>query len=163
MANFQPIAEVEADLVWNKFYALFKFNPGPTVFPAIHSGQPQIKLDISELFNDVRLIKELEVAAHSVFIRISEPGERLYALDWQHQCYDFDPRKPFERDEYNDWIVPVFPNGDYYIFLKKDFSNVWFGHPWEQTVTLIGSSIIDHWKAIGFVLPFSSDTQSSAH
>jgi hypothetical protein len=35
-------------------------------------------------------------------------------------------------------LISFIPDGEYYIFISKDHQNVWFGHPWEKTVTLIG-------------------------
>lgn len=34
--------------------------------------------------------------------------------------------------------MPVYPIGDYYAFLTEDFSEGTFGHPWEQTLCVIG-------------------------
>ena len=38
--------------------------------------------------------------------------------------------------------ISFIPDGDYYIFITKDLQNVWFGHPWEKSVTLIGEGLI---------------------
>ena len=70
----------------------------------------------------------------------------MYVLDWQHDCYfvnpmSFDPFKKHLEFKYNRYISPI-PNGDYYIFITKDLENIWFGHPWEKTVTLIGAKLI---------------------
>jgi len=60
----------------------------------------------------------------------------LYALDWQHPCYWLYPHASFDADDEDAWLVPVLPNGDYYIFLAEDFSFGSFGHPWEMTITI---------------------------
>ncbi|MFB4279141.1 DUF2716 domain-containing protein [Nonomuraea sp. MTCD27] len=36
----------------------------------------------------------------------------------------------------------MFPNGDYYVFLSEDRTNGTFGHPWEQTLCIFGTSLI---------------------
>ena len=41
-----------------------------------------------------------------------------------------------------EWPVPVFPNGDYYIFARPDFSTGTFGHPWEKTLCVFGSELV---------------------
>lgn len=58
-----------------------------------------------------------------VWFKKASNGEELYALNWQHDCYAFNPDLPFEKDEFNEWLIPVFPNGDYLFFLTKDFKN----------------------------------------
>ena len=149
MNNWRIIDTNEYNLVWDKFYKLFKFKPSVTEFPAVVSTLPQIKFDISKLYtNNKFILNELEQMALTLFINISKPSERLYALDWQHECYDFDPRLEMERNQFDEWIVPIFPNGDYYIFLTKDFKNLWFGHPWEMTITLIGSEITNFGRSL---------------
>jgi len=139
MKNFRPLDKDEYEQVWDKFYDLFDFKPSTTNFPAIKTISQQLKLNISDCFSADYPFDKLEQWALTLFCRISNSDERLYALDWQHEFYDFDPRQEIDKDEFDEWTVPVFPNGNYYIFLTKDFKNVWFGHPWEQIITLIGN------------------------
>jgi len=143
MTNFQLLSEEEDEKVWKAFYNLFHFEPSIDQFPGIKTERVHLKFDIKDCFSPNYPYDKLEEFALDLFKNISSPGERLYSLDWHHPSYDFDPRKPMERGEFDEWIVPIFPNGDYYIFLTKDFNNVWFGHPWEQTITLIGDEIVE--------------------
>ena len=133
---------------------MFHFKPSINHFPAIATDRPQLKFDITNCFSEDFTLDKLEEYALNLFISVSKKGERLYALDWQHECYDFDPREQMDRDEFDEWIVPVLPNGEYYIFLTKDFNNVWFGHPWEQTVTLIGEDIVKQAQVMKAPLPY---------
>ena len=142
MTNFKQLSEDESQETWDKFYEVFHFKPSPKDFPSITSGKPQLKFDIQDCFSPDYPFHKLEDFAIALFTKISKPKDRLYALDWQHTCYDFDPRLKMDRNEFGEWEIPVFPNGDYYIFLTKDFENLWFGHPWEQTITLIGDEIV---------------------
>jgi len=144
MKNFKPLEQDEHDKVWDKFYDLFDFKPHTKIFPAIRTTMPQLKLDIKECFSPDYPFDKLEQWALDLFDKVSYPGDRLYALFWQSTCYDFDPRQEMDRGKFGEWVVPIFPNGDYYIFLTKDFNNVWFGHPWERTITLIGDNIVRH-------------------
>src|SRR5437870_732528 len=142
MTNFRRLNKDEYDKVWDKFYDLFHFKPSINDFPAIKTDRPQLKFDIKNCFSKDYPLDKLEKYALNLFAAVSEPGDRLYALDWQHDCYDFDPREQMDRGQFDGWVVPILPIGDYYIFLTKDFNNVWFGHPWEQTITLIGEDIV---------------------
>ena len=63
-------------------------------------------------------------------------------MDWQHECYWIDPCLEFEKDEFDELKVPVFPNGDYYFFIHKDFEWGYLGHPWEKTITIFGEGLI---------------------
>ncbi len=155
MNNFRKLDPEEDNKTWDKFYELFHFKPDMDQFPAIRSDRPQLKLDISVCFSEEYPLWKLEEYAINLFTSVSEPGDRFYALDWQHEGYDFDPWAPMDRNEFNEWIIPVLPNGDYYIFLTKDFKNVWFGHPWEQTITLIGDEIVKRGQELNniFILP----------
>ncbi len=38
--------------------------------------------------------------------------------------------------------MPVYPKGDYYIFLRDDLSEGTFGHPWEQTLCVFGERLL---------------------
>jgi hypothetical protein len=142
MTNFKQLNQNEYGDVWNEFYRLFDFSPSIDTFPAIRTDKPQLIFDIHTCFRSNYPFDKLEEFALHLFNSISDPGDRLYALDWQHECYDFDPRAQMDRNEFDEWIIPVLPNGDYYIFSTKDFKNVWFGHPWEKTITLIGEDIV---------------------
>ena len=142
MTNFKELSQEEYNEVWDRFYDLFQFKPSTKQFPGISSRKPILKFDIQSHFTPTLSTDKLEDFAIHLFKHISNPGDRFYALNWQHDCYDFDPREPMDRDEFNHWVVPVLPNGDYHIFLTKDFNNLWFGHPWEKTITFIGDEIV---------------------
>ena len=149
MKNWQRLSQKEEEYVWNTFYQLFDFKPGIKIFPGIRTSLPQKRFSTSRYFSEHAPLDKLEDLALVLFYAVSEPGQRLYALDWQHQCYDFDPRQEMDRDEFGEWVIPILPNGDYYIFLTKDFRNVWFGHPWEETITLIGHDLVKQAEILG--------------
>ena len=142
MKNFTLLDQEEYESVWNNFDNLYNFKPSVKHFPAVDTHQPQLKFNITSCFSEDFPMEKLEDYALKLFQSISKPGDRLYALDWQHDSFHFDPRKKMDRNEFEEWIVPVLPNGDYSIFLTKDLKNVWFGHPWEQAITLIGLEIV---------------------
>ena len=153
MRNFKPLDEFEYNKVWGRFRKLFRFKPSMSYFPAITTDTPQLKFDISEGFSSKFSAEQLEEVVIKIFKDITDPGERIYALNWQHESYDVDPREQMDKDETGEWVIPVFPNGEYFIFLTKDFNNVWFGHPWEETITLIGDEIVNHPEATKLNFP----------
>lgn len=142
MENFRRLNQDEYNIVWERFYNLFQFSPSISKFPAVRTDRAQLKFDIANCFSEDFPDNRLKEYAIKLFISVSRTGDRFYALDWQHECYDFDPRKLMQERNTNEWPIPVLPDGDYHIFLTKDFNNVWFGHPWEQTITFIGEDIV---------------------
>jgi hypothetical protein len=77
--------------------------------------------------------------------------DEIIILDWQHECFFANPRQitvdTMLPNDNTSIMVPSFiPDGDYYIFVTKDFENIWFGHPWEKTITIIGDKLIKAYK-----------------
>lgn len=143
MINWSILNKFEYEKVWDTFCEKYKFNPSvhKKDWPSIITKSPYFKIDISSYYESK--IKDIdniiENIAIKTFQQITNKNEKMYALDWQHESYEFDPRLKMDRNnELNEWIIPAVPNGDYYIFLTHDFENVWFGHPWEESITLVG-------------------------
>jgi hypothetical protein len=78
----------------------------------------------------------------SAFIECTDKDEYIYALDWQNDGYWVNPRLKFIKDEFDEWLVPFFPNGDYYFFLQKDFEWGYLGHPWQQSICIFGEKFV---------------------
>lgn len=60
-------------------------------------------------------------------------------LDWQHPGYTFDAEAHAAAKELAEWRVPIYPNGDYYIFSRDDFTEGTFGHPWDARCVCSGN------------------------
>ncbi len=142
--------ESDYSAVWDRFREDFHFRPSVKRkdWPGIKEPVPSVTYSISSIYSYpdsgvtyTRLEKDLNQKTLAAFRRCVRPGEMIYALDWQHQCYFFDPHKQVSEDTHL-WKVPVLPNGDYYIFLAQDFRFGIFGHPWEQTMCIFGSELL---------------------
>ncbi|MDR1284654.1 MAG: DUF2716 domain-containing protein [Campylobacteraceae bacterium] len=95
----------------------------------ITPSSPYKSFDMSSFFGDnysQDLYDDLEICMTEWFKIISK-SKRMYALNWQHVTYSFDPYLPFERDKFNEWLAPAFPNGDLLCFLNDDFTDGVFG------------------------------------
>ena len=77
-------------------------------------------------------------------------GGEMYALDWQHDCFTFDPNENIptgfryydsERDV-NVYFPTYYPDGDYCFFIAKDWSAGLFGHPWRKELIVTGKRLI---------------------
>ncbi|MDH6280004.1 DUF2716 domain-containing protein [Prescottella agglutinans] len=62
-------------------------------------------------------------------------------MGWQHPGYRFDAAVHSATCD-AEWRVPVYPNGDYYIFVREDLSDGTFGHPWERTLCVFGERLV---------------------
>ena len=80
--------------------------------------------------------------------------EEMYALDWQHDCFEFSPAEhiPFEYEYYdavrkcNMYFPTYYPNGDYYLFFDKGWNYGIFGHPWKKEIIVMGKELIDRFE-----------------
>lgn len=110
---------------------------------------PFITYDISRYFGefvDLDAYDELEEKALLVFKENTAWNEYIMALDWQHECYWVNPHLKFDRNEFDEWIIPIIPNGDYYFFIQKDLKWGYLGHPWEKSITIFGKELIESIK-----------------
>lgn len=66
----------------------------------------------------------------------------MYWLDWQHDGYRYDPRRTDLPGRPPRPGEGTFPNGDYYLNVTHDLRLGTFGHPWEQTLTVWGPTLL---------------------
>ena len=149
MAAWYELKQEEEDKVWDRFYTQFSFRPSvnPAYWPGIKEPQPSITYSISSIYGAgeehyQRLDKDLRTKTLTALRLCIAPDEFLYVLDWQHACYRFYPHPSYAGKPIK-WLVPVLPNGDYYIFLRQDFTFGLFGHPWEQTICVFGEPFLN--------------------
>lgn len=142
MENWKCLTSEENKDVWNKIDVQFNFNPSTTKFPSFTVPSPFITYDVSTFPNDKDL-NDLEEKSLNVFQQLIQNNEYMYALDWQHPGYWINPYLNFQKDEFGEWIVPIFPDGDYYFFIQKDFKWGYLGHPWEKSITIFGEELIN--------------------
>lgn len=89
-----------------------------------------------------------------IFVRLTKAGQRIYALDWQHSSFLYDPRDPSEQQscvvkdagymggEYFADFPDFYPDGDYCFFIDESLEFGYLGHPWRQEIWIFGSSLI---------------------
>ncbi|CAM4190958.1 hypothetical protein BAMA111019_11320 [Bacillus manliponensis] len=160
MKNWIELSEQEYETIWNTIYTVFQFTPSTSAFPSFEVPSPFVIYDVSpyldwsgELEELKELYCDLENNSLIVFKELAGKDEYFYALNWQHDCYWVNPFLDFPKDEFDEWLVPPFPNGDYYFFLHKDFKWGYLGHPWEETIKIFGEELIqafDKYKPMMF-------------
>jgi hypothetical protein len=128
MSAWKLLLQSEYDAVWDNFEEQFDFKPTvhPNQFPSIKEpvGSITYQFEHPSAENQDKFINDVNFKSLNVFRALIAPDNAVYALDWQHDCYWFYPHLSF-----SEWQIPVLPDGDYSIFLAKDFNFGIFGHP----------------------------------
>jgi hypothetical protein len=133
---------------WDQFESAFGFRASttPDRWPAIREPTPSVTVDLSPIFSGGEAIfvagtNAVNALALLSMIEVFDRQEELVVLDWQHPAYLLQPHDFATADL--PWLgVQPFPNGDYYAFLNGPMTEGLFGHPWEQTLCVIGESMI---------------------
>ncbi|WP_043824927.1 DUF2716 domain-containing protein [Rhodococcus opacus] len=136
------------DRYWTEFEERFRFRPGmkPESWPAIAEPTPSVTFDLTNTAGTEASWRARFDAVNAEALRcfvaefVDDP--RFVVLDWQHPGYWFDAAEHCAAED-SEWRVPVYPNGDYYIFLREDFSAGTFGHPWEPTLCVFGERLVN--------------------
>ncbi|QNG19944.1 DUF2716 domain-containing protein [Rhodococcus triatomae] len=125
---------------WTAFNAVYNFQPGSETdpYPGIVEPKNSITFDLrgSSSPPRARVNTEAEEAFRTAF-----PSDTvLIALNWQHPGYRFRPHgDPLPQ---NISPIPVYPDGDYYLFFTEDLQCGTFGHPWHKTLCVFGEPLL---------------------
>lgn len=144
MENWKKINEMESDKLWRFVFENLTFRPYDKA-NIINLPIPHKTFDISGFYNEgfsEFLYNELHATIHNWFKGITN-GTRMYALNWQHDCYSFTTDLPFEKDEFGEWLISAFPNSDYIFFITDAFSNGFFGDGINKKIFIWGKEIIN--------------------
>ncbi len=84
----------------------------------------------------------------AAFRRCVRPGARLWAIDWQHSWYFFNPHGAITATTREEWAMPVLPDGDSYNYVTPDFRfGVVMGWRVTGPVTLFGAELLTAFAA----------------
>lgn len=153
---WELLSDDEYNFVWDRVYTELRFCPSvKRTNPPFVLNYPFVIYDISKLpLDNDDYYTTMEKTIRDIFIECLGNDDYMYALDWQHSGFRYNPRimspKPdsFIKDErycgggYNAYFPDFYPDGDYYFFIAKDFSWGYLGHPWFQKVWVFGKSLI---------------------
>jgi hypothetical protein len=151
-----PLTDLETNDLWDRFEANFRFNQF-----SFHSNSrtflfsvPFDEYDISRsnLYQDNVQSKTI---MKDIFIDCMKEDDFMYALDWEHSCYRYNPRILIPKDNptfihddryssggYNAYFPEFYPNGDFFFFISRDFSWGYLTHPWLKKAWVFGSSLM---------------------
>lgn len=149
----------EYDFVWDKVYEKLKFKPSCSYRG--HSMTCNLPFQIEGNFavygiekmsdNQIDLMEDI---ISKVLVSVTKENGRIYALDWQHSTFLFNPRNMGEQkslwkedNRYQDrgdnaYFPSFYPDGDYYFFIDEFFEFGYLGHPWRQEIWVFGDSLI---------------------
>jgi hypothetical protein len=137
--------DTEYKSIWDRVDATFDFRPStkPESWPSFREPEDSVTWDLTPLFSDFlnqyeRTELQVGASLREALDLVGADDGYVYALDWQHPGYRFLPslaRPPRRTDS---WLVPVIPDGDYYLFLTGDLRSGWLSHPWERSVCVCG-------------------------
>ena len=109
----------------------------------------------------------MESLISKAFIKCTKPDERIFALDWQHSAFLYDPRNTDEQQSVfvsdqkymgggnNAYFPDYYPDGDYYFFISEDFRFGYLTHPWRKEAWVFGGELIEEferfYKSVGWI------------
>lgn len=138
------------DEIWNKIYDEYGFQPSPHS----HDKNEWIRFPIYYVRFKLNSVwsEEQEQIVNSIMKKVV--NEEMYALDWRHDCLVFHPNEniPLYYSYYDEtrgvnvYFPSYYPNGDYYFFVKMDWSCGLFGHPWRQEICVVGEALIQEFE-----------------
>ncbi|MGI5206444.1 DUF2716 domain-containing protein [Spirillospora sp. CA-108201] len=147
------LSDSELFQVWDAYgeFASFERTYDSGRWPSIREPSPSVTWDLARerpasptgAWDFAVRPDDVNALLDDAFKSCVEREEWLYALDWQHPCYRFWPHRMTEPENKDSWVVPVFPDDDYDIFLAQDFSFGTFGHPWEASLCVWGERLLE--------------------
>jgi len=157
----------EYDLIWDKVYETLKFTPSmdKSIVPfEIEEEYAIYSFDFDEITEkQIDMMKEV---IENIFANMSKDDTKMYALDWKHSAFLYNPKNPEEQKSfwkeddrymgggYNAYFPSFFPDGDYYFFIDEKFRFGYLGHPWRQEVWVWGEELITKMDEIYSIIGF---------
>lgn len=152
--TLRRLTDRESREVWDRFYGEFDFKPSMSVFPAITEPVPSVTWSLDVLDDDPgdRKLDQLVRVVQDGLAVCTPPGTALLVLEWQHISYRLRPDLPasdtFLADALGSnfrsgWPRSPYPDGDYPIYVAEDFTFGTFGHPWEHSLCVFGTDLLD--------------------
>ncbi|MFJ8212882.1 DUF2716 domain-containing protein [Streptomyces sp. NPDC096033] len=125
--------------LWDRLWGEFGFRTKVVDMPGFAPPAPSATWPLGDPVEEHT--RPLEHAVRRALTAATEPGRRLYWLDWQHPCYDFDPHR-VGRPGQPPWPGWAYPDGDFYLYVDPGLRFGTFGHPWEHTLTVFGAPLL---------------------
>ena len=152
---FSILEDEEYNQIWDRIDNELQFQP------SIRSSQPPFRLSAPWVVHDLAYYpvdwqyEDFAAAVVQALVACLGEDDWIYALDWHHSYFRYDPRLPIT--EHSHWVEDerymgggyaayfpdFYPDGDYYFFVQRDLKWGWLGHPWRREIWLFGAPLID--------------------
>lgn len=142
-AAWAQVRDDEAQRLWDRFDAAFRFRPSMYDLPAIDEPTPSITYALT--YEDGTRAEPVWVnrALLTALRRVTSIDDGVVVLDWQHPTYRCRPHRVRDEEAPDvTWPIEIYPDGDYYIWLAEDFRYGTFGHPWEPSLCVFGEELL---------------------
>jgi Protein of unknown function (DUF2716) len=144
--NWQELSRRDYDELWAKADDMLSFRPYLYGAPMRYNG-PQIKIKYGKCLNNFKFEELKRDMNKKTIDNLNSLKIRSWiAMSWQHPCYEFEVDKPFEVDEFGDWLVPIIANGDYNIICSHDFENGIFADGIYHQIVVWGTKLTVAYK-----------------
>lgn len=139
------------DRLWDRLLNTYQFSPrygtNPFSFP-----HPYHLYRLPE----APWTQEQETQVNCLLETIVPADGFLYALDWNHDCFIYNPRERLplyyhyhdDARDCNVYFPSYYPNGDFYFFIAGDWSFGMLGHPWRKELYLWGDKLTTDFKRL---------------
>ncbi|MBU2666247.1 DUF2716 domain-containing protein [Actinoplanes bogorensis] len=144
-AAVEKLEDGEYEQVWRRFRHEFAFRPSMAsrTWPAIKEPADSVTWSLASLDDDpgyAKLDAMVDAINDGLWACTATEGT-LLILDWQHDCYRIRPHAMTAKDGPR-WPASMMPDGDYNIHVAEDFRYGTFGHPWENSICVMGAPLL---------------------
>jgi hypothetical protein len=148
-AAWATLDDAAADRVWDRLRTDFDFDPTWSVDGGIREPMPSLTWELSaELALRGAELDAARGAVNRVVLAalrdcVASQGW-VYALDWNHPCYQFWPHRMDQHEVAQVWWpVVAIPDGDWFIFLAPDLRFGTVSHPAERSLCVFGAELLN--------------------
>lgn len=135
--------------VWERVYSELGFKPSSAHRNHSMDGELPFYTDRHPLkVYDIEYMSDNQIENLSEIIReclkdATEEDALIYALDWHHSAWLYNPRNLNEQKSTEGHYFPSFyPDGDYYFFIDENFRFGYLSHPWRNEVWIFGEPLL---------------------
>jgi hypothetical protein len=151
-SGWTPIPDAENEELWANFAYRFSFsmNLSGSQRPAIEEPTPFVTWSVSGMRDlyatDSEQFRSIEWRSRErmlqALVGLKDSFYHMIVLDLNHTGYYFDPNRVIHRGV-NKWPVPFIPIHNYSLFTDKTFSFGLFGNPWEGSICVFGTALVE--------------------